>query len=49
MLPPSTADETMPKNEQAWLKSIIDKDPSDKSWDPNIIHKIDTPLTFEFD
>lgn len=49
--PPKTpnADDKQPVNEQQWLRDIINRDPEDKSWDPNTVHKIGRPLLVNFD
>ena len=36
-------------NEQEWLRDIINRNPNDKSWDPNTVHKIGRPLLVNFD
>lgn len=36
-------------SEQDWLRSIILRDPNDKSWDCNRVQKIGKPLIMNFD
>lgn len=49
--PPKTPDteNKSPADEQQWLRSIITRDPQDKSWDPNRVQKIGKPLLVNFD